>query len=148
MNYQEKISTIVEEALTEKTFSLEIITKIKALKDVFESVTNQNVELEKQVTFFQGANATLSTENTKVIAQNEAYKSREVELAKKEKEADKKEYELAFQTKRGNEIKELFGIVFKNPTTQSMILRNTSGQDLNGNYRSGNENETVTKTVL
>ena len=149
MNYQDKISTIVEEALTEKTFNLEIITKIKALKDDFETVTKENEDLEKQVTFFQNANDVLSVENTQVIAENTAYKAREDALATKEKAADKQAYELEFQTKRAVEIRELFGIVFRNPTVQTSVMRNTQKPVENGsclNYVS--ESETTTETIL
>ncbi len=149
MNYQDKISTIVEEALTEKTFSLEIITKIKALKDDFEAVTKENVNLFALNTDLAKGNADLTQKNNQLYVENEEYRKREDALAKKEKEAEKKEYELTFQTKRGDEIKELFGIVFKNPTVQSNVFRNTQKPVENGSYMSNvNETEAVTETIV
>lgn len=148
MNYQDKISTIVEEALTEKTFSLDIITKIKELKDDFAELTVQNDLVTKEKDEIAKERNELSTRNTALVAQNTDYKNREVALAQKEREAEKKEYELTYQTKRGDEIKELFGIVFKNPTLQTAVYRNTQKPLASGEYmNSVSENETTTETI-
>lgn len=149
MNYQEKISTIVEEALTEKTFSLDIITKIKELKDDFAKLLEENKTLVNRNIDMGVRNEELSKMNTQLVNKNIEYSAREEVLTQKEKEADKKEYELAFQTKRGDEIKELFGIVFKNPTLQTAVYRNTQKPVESGSYlNSVNENETTTETIL
>ena len=145
MNYQDKISTIVEEALTEKTFNLEIITKIKALKDDFETVTASNESLKKRVEDLTKGNTALTVENNRLVTENTAYKSREDALATKEKGADKQAYELDFQTKRASEIKELFSIVFKNPVVKEQAFRNGNVPVFENGYtttRTTNENET------
>lgn len=148
MDYQDKISTIVEEALTEKTFNLEIITKIKTLKDDFEQLTVKNEGQSRRINDLETENKSIRTINEKLLADNNAYKVRENEIAKSEKEADKSKYELEFQKKRGDEIKELFGIVFKNPVVQQQVYRNTSIPTPNGSYMSNvSENETVTHTT-
>ena len=126
MDYKDKISDIVEEALTEKTFSLEIVTKIKTLKDDFEKLTVTNEGQGRRITDLEMENKSIHAINEKLLAENNAYKAREDELEKKEKAADKVIYELEFQKKRGDEIKELFGVVFKNPVVRETAYKNGS----------------------
>ena len=126
MNYKDKISSIVEEVLTEKTFSLEIVTKIKALKDDFDDLIKVHDEAKREIEFQQKTNKDLREVNQTLLSENTAYKAREDELEKKEKAADKVIYELEFQKKRGDEIKELFGIVFKNPVVRESAYKNGS----------------------
>ena len=148
MEYTEKIQSIVEEALTEKTFSLEIITKIKALKDDFDGVSLE-LKLNKEALVQSNKfNTELMAKNEVLNTQNAGYKSREEALALKEKGAEKKEYELTYQTKRADEIKELFQIVFKNPVMQESVMKNGNVPNGNGSTAYTNENITSTKTVL
>jgi len=138
-NYKIKIEEVLTQALTEKTFSLEIIEKIKSLKDGFEASqlllkTNTEVidNLNKQIIILRKDQESLNE-----------YKKRESEIKDKENSLAKKDYELEFQKNRANEIKELMTIVFRNPTILENSCRNYTDQS--GNYRT--DNISVNKTV-
>lgn len=148
MNYQEKISSIVEEALTEKTFSLEIITKIKQLKDDFDVLVASSEVSKKRIIELETENKSLHSINDRITEENKTWQLRENQIIEAEKVADKKTYELSFQTKRAEEIKELFGIVFKNPVVRETAYKNGNIPVANGNgyptTMSSTESETKT----
>ena len=119
MDYQKKVSDIIELALTEKTFSLEVINKIKQLRDDVISLSNMNEQANKTIEDLRKEK--IETNNLLEKATNRLanIETRETELVKKEKEQEKLRYELGFQKQRADEIKSLFDTVFRNP----VILR-------------------------
>lgn len=122
MDYQVKIDEILTQAVTEKTFSLEIIEKIKSLRDAVNVMEVQS-KLDKKTT--DDLNKTLMDVRgnySDISIKLEAYKKRETELATKEKVAERQDYALQFQKARADEIKEMFMHVFRNPT----IVRSAS----------------------
>ncbi len=145
--YKEKIEEVLTQALTEKTFSLEIIEKIKSLRDGFiqnENIIKQQIikieELSKQ-------NSEITSYNIKLQNIVESYETREKDLEQKEKKSDKVLYELDFQKKRADEIRELFQIVFKNPVVRETAYKNASGFNGSGHSTSENMNGSSTKEV-
>jgi len=141
-NYKEKIDEVLDQALTEKTFSLEIIEKIKSLHDGFAS-SQETIKQNNETIKLLNENATKANQEiNKLSTLVSQYETREIELASKEKVAEKQAYELEYQKNRANEIKELFQIVFKNPVVRENVYKNLSG---NNNYTS--ENGGVTKEV-
>jgi len=138
--YQQKIDEVLTQALTEKTFSLEIIEKIKSLKDGFEANTKLVDELSERLKFTTKQNEELRTTISDTNSKLDAYIKRESEIKTKEIALDKTNYELDFQKNRANEIKELMMIVFKNPVVRSNVYRN-------GNNGNDYVNETVSTTT-
>ena len=140
--YQKKIDEVLTQALTEKTFSLEIIEKIKSLKDGFESNLKLTDELNNRIDFY----VKQITEKDKTIEEQQvkikSFMEREDKIIEAEKTANKNKYELEFQKKRADEIKEIMGIVFKNPIVRETAYKNYS------DYGSGkSENSSVEKTA-
>ncbi len=135
-NYKTKIEEVLTQALTEKTFSLEIIEKIKSLKDGFETsqllIKNKDeqiVELKKTEVAYN-----------EVCKKLEEYRTREKEIKDKETALEKTLYELDFERKRANELKEVMMIAFRNPTLMENSSRNY--YDASGNYRTDNSSST------
>lgn len=141
-NYKKKIEEILAQTLTEKTFSLEIVDKIKTLKDDFESSQKLIDSLREKSLHNEKMITNLEERNTKLQELVNSYTIREKEISDKEKKLEKTNYELQFQTKRGDEIKELFGIVFKNPIVREGVYK--TGNNNNDYF---NETKTVTKEL-
>lgn len=120
MDYKEKIDGIINEAITEKSFSLEIIERIKSLRDGFETAQKRIEDLEKSLGLYQKSDTELRTEKKNLIIKVDAFEQREKSIGEKEAKLAMTEYELKFQKERAQEIKELFSAVFRNP----VILRN------------------------
>lgn len=133
--YQAKIEEVITQALTEKTFSLEIIEKIKSLKDGFEANEKLVEELNKRLEFITKENNEVKSNLNITIEKLNKYIERENAIKEKETALAKTNYELEFQTKRANEIKELMMIVFKNPVVRSSTFNNTydSGSNKSNN---------------
>ena len=145
--HSQKIDDIISEVITEKTFSLEIVEKIKSLRDDFGKEVTKNETLEKTNADLISANNNLGTQVSKLTAEVQTFKVRETSIAEKEKMLEKNEYELIFQKQRAEEIKQLFGIVFKNPTIRETVYRNSTVPVANNGYvqsMSGSENENKT----
>ena len=146
MNYKDKIEEVITQALTEKTFSLEIIEKIKSLKDGFESA-QENIKIQNLA--LESSNKTiedLRLKNSELSTKVKLFEDREIAIASKEKVLEKTEYQLTFQTQRANEIKELFGTVFKNPTLQRSVFGTIPVME-NGYLQQRNSNSTETETI-
>ena len=143
MNYQTDIIDILDKALVEKTFDLEIVTKIKQLKDEHVTALERIKELEKERASYINIQSDL---NRDLQQQKEAllvWRSKEKAIEEAEKGAEKLKYELQFQKDRGNEIKEMFMHVFRNPTIMRSKMTNVPVSQ-NGyiSNQSGSENET------
>lgn len=136
MKYIEKIEEVLTQALTEKTFSLEIIEKIKSLKDGFEASEKLVDELQTRLEFITKQNIEIQGNLNTTTEKLNKYIEREKIISEKEASLAKTNYELEFQTKRANEIKELMMIVFKNPVVRSSTFNNTydngSSKSING----------------
>lgn len=146
-DYKSKVDEILEQALTEKTFSLEIVEKIKALRDDFKTVSDKNEELTKSLNDKIVTITSLTNTNNSLNLELTAYKYRERAISDAEKKADKINYELVFQTQRANEIKELFGIVFKNPVVRENAYKTISTPVSSNGYvntYTGTDNESKT----
>ena len=147
MDYKDQIDQIITQALTDKTFSLEVIEKIRELKINVENLQSQNKELEKSLVATKEArdgyqNKLLQTEKT--LAE---YKEREEAMYKAEKASDKLNYELEFQKQRANEIKELVGLVFRNPVLKRSEHGNRPIVDNNNYVQSGSMNSETMETI-
>ena len=142
--FQQKIEEIVSQAVTEKTFSLEIIEKIRSLKETSDAEIKKTEQLTKINNEIVIRNDNLSREVRELTKKLTDFETRETEIAVKEKQLDRKDYELTFQINRANEIKELFSIVFKNPIIKEIAHRNSNVPVAVNGYvqqQSGSENE-------
>lgn len=116
MSYQDDIQKILDQALTEKTFSLDVIDRIKALRDSCVSLEDVNKKATERIAWLEKESAEWKTKYDAANGVAAEWSKRSVEVMNREKVADLKEQELKFQTSRGNEIKEMFMHVFRNPT--------------------------------
>ena len=146
--YQAKIQSIIEAAMTEQTFSLEIINRIKELNDGFISATKEIEVLEKKLQTVLENNGTLNAQLCNANTKLRTFEERESKLIEREKSADRLEWERNSATSSKQEIKELVSMVFRNPVlkfNQSGNLPN--GVDQYGNSRSGYMNKEETQIV-
>lgn len=125
-DYQKKISEIIEQVLTEKTFNLEIVEKIKRLREDVSFLTSEVERLNKEKEDLEKRNEDLSQKLADTEESLNSLKSKEKEILKREKNIEKMQYELEFQKARAEEIRQLFEIVFRNPT----VLRTRTIENL------------------
>ena len=125
-NYQTAIDQLLQEAVTEKTFTLDIVDKIKRLKDDFASATKtiEDLRKEKQEMYVESVN--LQSEVRRLTNQQDGYDKRLADLVEREARQERLAYELDFQRQRSTEIKELFGIVFRNPVVTRSAIGSSS----------------------
>jgi hypothetical protein len=159
MDYQKQIDAILEQALTEKTFNLDVIGKIKELRDGFSKAQEQIKDYIENKKNNEIAYSKLLKEKQEVLLENEKlvstiteWKKREEELVKREKTASILEVNLQNQTRRADEIKELFGWLIKGPTvvrTKSGTIPITvpGGNGMQGYATTTNVNTTETEQV-
>lgn len=151
MNYTQQIEEIIQSAMTEKTFSLEIIGRIKDLKDGFDVATKKIEELEDTITRKEQIYFDLLARHDDDVETLKTYQEREKTLCERESKMERMEYVSEYQEKRANEIKELFGIVFRNSEVKRSIYSNTNVPVPTGNgcvsTYSGNESREETETI-
>jgi septal ring factor EnvC (AmiA/AmiB activator) len=146
MEYQNKIDEVITQVLTEKTFNLEIIEKIKLLKDDFENAKQQITRLAE---INSGLYKELDEHKEKCRTLDEEvqeFRKKSAEIDKKERMLEKNQYEIYFQTKRADEIKELFTIVFRNPVVQKSTFESVPLSS-NGYVTTHTSNSTQTETI-
>lgn len=147
MTFQEEVNKLIEKALMEKTFSLEIVDQIKRMRDDYismETSLERTTELNKGLVKI---NTELSEQNNKLTAHDEDVSSREKVVKEKEDKQALETLKLQHAIEGKKDIKELFGIVFKNPVVRSNVYKNTSVPvSVNGyvNTHAGSENENST----
>lgn len=129
MDYKDKIDKIVEEALSDKTFSLEVVQRIKQLKDDLEELENKKEELTEKLELsdknYQEVKALLTkkTEEHDVLFQTvEEWEKREAGLIKRETKMELVEQRANMEAASRSEIKELVGLLFKNPVVRKTKL--------------------------
>jgi predicted RNase H-like nuclease (RuvC/YqgF family) len=141
-NYIEEIDSILHKAVTEKTFTLEIVEQIKELRKLPELVTEQNtkiLELEKKNSDQHNIIAKLELDEANI-------KAREKAVAEKERAIELKEIEFKWKDNLLNEYKNVMTLVFRNQT----IRQNKFGSvpvEVNGYVQSQSINETTETTI-
>ncbi len=153
-----QIEQIIDQAVTEKVFSLDIIEKIKGLKDDFEDAQDTIKVLQEQNKEHRENNKGLCDSNNalrdllgKATATIDIWQAKEKHLDAREKALYQVEMRAAYHEDRATEIKELFGIVFKNPVIKETVFKNTDTPIASGNgmypsnYRGSETTETKTE---
>ncbi len=125
-DYQTAIDQILQEAVTEKTFTLDIVDKIKRLKNDFALATKKIEDLRKEKQEVYAESVNLKSEVRQLTDQQDGYDKRLADLVKREAQQERLAYELDFQRQRSTEIKELFGIVFRNPVVTRSAIGSSS----------------------
>jgi hypothetical protein len=148
INYETKINQIIDEAVENKTFSLEIITKIKTLKDDFDVLTEKYDRLEKMYDEKSKAYEELYLKNRQTEDKLEHYINREGELVKRESQNEINDLKLKHEQEKSLLVKEMFNTVFRNPVVRESVYRNKRTPINNNGYVSTydeSENETITR---
>lgn len=145
MDYNKEINSIIERALTEKTFNLEIIEEIKKLRELPEALEVAS----KQIETLLKEKSELTTKVTSLEVNEASVNERELAVATREQELTILELKAEFNKTRADEIKEMFGIVFKNPVLKENVYKSSQVQvkDNSGYSTSMPESENVQKTV-
>ena len=144
-----QIELIIQKGLEEKTFSLEIIEHIKKLKDDFQNALNNVESLTKQLKSCDEERYRLNNDLAAATQRLDVFIAREAKLVEREKNAEKLAYQLTFQTQRADEIKELFGTVFRNPTILRSKMINNVVPGTNNSYPSTmTTNDTESETII
>jgi len=146
MDYNKEINSIIERALTEKTFNLEIIEEIKKLRELPGMIEEANKRIE-----------VLVKENTEIFSQLNVFKGKEADLVKREEEITKREraQELTDVKNQSKDLilkeyKDVMNLVFRNTTVRENIYSNKQVQVSNNGYssqmpESENINREITK---
>jgi regulator of replication initiation timing len=120
--YSQEMQSILDQALTEKTFNLEIVDRIKEMKDALIKLEEEMDEAKKKIALLVEENIKLvheKSEKTVTIKSQEEtinlWQKREDDLKKRELDQKIVEQARDFQTVRGNEMKEIVFAICKNP---------------------------------
>ncbi len=146
MDYKKEIDAIIETALAEKTFNLDIIDEIKKLKDLA-------VELEEVRADLTEKNTLVSNLRDELADQKSALETSEGELAslrEREEKLREKELRAEFADTRLADYKEMVGLVFRNPVLKEQTFRHSNVQRESGGCIMSypeDENSTVERSV-
>lgn len=136
----QEIIKLIEQAVTENTFSLEAVKAISAMKESHEKLDGQVKVLEAEKKMFVDSVAKLTAENNVLKEKENSVIVRENEVAEREKKCIKIEVERQFLENWKAEYYNLFQILFKNPTFKVQ----TYGTDtMNGNSNNNYQNSTT-----
>jgi len=154
----EKLNQIIESMVAEKSLSLEVFQQLKEVKEQSDLIAKENTALREASIVTQNTISKLQDDIIKLNHRNAEWAKREEELVTREKAILDSEHQLALKDKDvekaqavSNNIKEIVGIVFKNPTLRTGIMKSTSepvGVDQYGNtkWASSENNYTEVKT--
>lgn len=144
----EEINKFLDKIIVEKTFSLEAVGQIKKMGDeyvVMETKLKDVLEDRKNIS---DQNTVLSIENNKLKERDADVSKREIIVKDKENKQALNDLRLEHANIRANEIRELFGVVFKNPVVRSNVYKSNSVPVAqNGYVGTHNGNETENRTV-
>jgi predicted RNase H-like nuclease (RuvC/YqgF family) len=142
INYKEQIDHIIETALTEKTFTFEIIDEIKKLKELPPIVE----ELNKKVNELNSEKEQLKSELDTLKLMTESVKKREQDVLVKERTLELKEVENIWKDNLLNEYKNMMSLVFRNTTIRENKF-GTVPVERNGYVESASTNENTDRTA-
>lgn len=122
----DKLTDLIDQMVETKTFSLDALTAIKALKDKAQSQEAQierlNALSDRQCQVVEDG----VTENSKLRAMISAHFEREADLLKREAKVLDLQLAEARAVATAAALRESFGIVFKNTTVRESIQRSTA----------------------
>lgn len=140
MDYQKQIQEIINSVMEEKSFSLEVIDKIKVLKDSIPELEEEIGELKSEIDSLKHTKDEFRKENQKYRLENDKLKNKitkasELINSQKEKIERNQEY-------RANEIKEMFMALVKNPIIKKSSYGSVpAGVDSHGYVQHGSTKE-------
>jgi len=145
-DYTKKIEEIVTEATTQKTFSLEVLGKIKDLKDGFDYLVKEDEHNREIIENYRITQDKSRMEILKLSEENLGLKAKEADVIKREKKQDINDLTLKNLEEQRNLILRMFETVFKNPTIQRSRFGSVPVVG-NGYVNNGSTSETETETV-
>ena len=146
-DYTKKIEEIITEATTQKTFSLEVLGKIKELKDGFDYLVEEEKLNVAAIQNFRTEQGMLKLEVSKLLEENLGLKAKEANVIEREKKQDLNDLTLKHLEEQRNLVLRMFETVFKNPTIQRSRFGSVPVGGQNGYVNNGNTSETETETV-
>lgn len=123
---REEINKLVDDLIVEKTFSLEIVEKIKKMRDDFLAMEEKEKQTSERNSELTTQNSKLVEENNRLKAHDEGVTNREKVVAEKEAKQALQDLKLEHAVDKHKEMKELLGIVFKNPVVRETAYKNTN----------------------
>lgn len=143
-DFLKKVNDVIEEALTEKTFNLEIVGKIKEIRDEITRLQGENERLVKDQKDKGDLIVALNNRNNQLSEREQGFDKREEALYASEKELYKKEQTAANETAKLNLAVDLFKTVFRNTEVRSEMFKNEP--IINNGYSQGTASGSETKT--
>ena len=145
--YRDEIDTIISQAIAEKTFSLEALDRIKSLRDSVEDLESEVSRLRDSLSHEVKKASTLAREvgtlDSKLLEKDKQL----LDIAEREKKASYLEVRAEFNGRRGDEIKELFLAMMRNPTLMKTHNTMVPTTQMGGGSYLQPVNETSTETV-
>lgn len=129
-NYNQEIDSIVEKAVTEKTFSLEIVDQIKQLKELPEKLE----KAEERISELTKKNTELTTNNNTLVAKADDVTNRELAVIQVEKKQEITNVENKWKEKMLYEYKEMMSLVFRNQAIKKSTCGVMPVSNVNNGY--------------
>ena len=141
-DYTQQINNLIETVLTEKTFNLEIVEKIKELRELPAKVK----ELEEKEFELRSKLADVKKENEVLNLSASKVKERETAVVIKERELELKGVEMKWKDYLLDEYKSMMQMVFRNTTIRENRLGSVPVES-NGYINTHPTNETIDRTA-
>ena len=146
--YRNKIDEIISEATEKRTFSLEIIEKIKEMKDNFSLIEIENDNLKDIRDLFAKENSEVKNKLTDLTKKYEDLLKKKSDIEDRENKLNIADEKSAGIVRERDLVIRMFETVFRNPVIQKSSFSNGMPyRDNNGNMMSANINTTETEEV-
>lgn len=142
-NYNQEVDSIVEKAVTEKTFSLEIIDQIKKLKELPKKLE----EADERIEILTKENARLTVDNTALVKKADDVVRREKAVAEKEQEQKIIDERNKGIVTRLQDNKDMMTLIFRNTTIRENRFGIVPIADNSGYFQQQSTSSNVDKTA-
>ena len=142
-----RLQDVLDGIIQDKTFSMEAVDAIKALRDDLQKEKDKNKELQAEIEAIEKRADSLFDKNKDIICENESWKLREEGLLARESKIGQLERAEAVAQAKADAVGLCFDSVFRNTVFREEFNKSIPcGVDQFGNPRSGTEIGIVTKT--
>jgi hypothetical protein len=119
---EQKMQQVIEEILTTKTFNLDIVGKIKEMREEMIADKKTIEELRKYKEEYLKINHELIAKNNEQAIALKRWQELSDSMGKEAKENDKIRYEKDFQVKRADEIRSILDLIFHNSIIRERVV--------------------------
>lgn len=141
----EKLTQLIDELVSEKTFNLDAVEGIQKLRERAEALETKSVSLEEKLEKEEGKSVKEIVKNDKLLQELSEWRSRESSLSEREKKITELEKAKAVAQAESATFEKCVGLVFRN----TMLRKDAFGQvpvaDNNGYTTAQSTSETTTE---